>query len=150
MDEVGMWIGLKSNHVWSGLTLDLRVREDGPIEINEALRRAHRIIANVEPYYKSGEEAMAANNFALSFAKDYFFTFDVHSPTNISLYYELPGIPWYKRYLRHYTRGHKWNWRNLNSETHVCRMIELFFTLPQLSWMRCSSGSADEKTALES
>jgi hypothetical protein len=68
-----MWLGLKSNPVWSGLTLDLRVREDGPVEINEALARARRIIANVEPHYESGEEAMAANNFALSFAKDYFF-----------------------------------------------------------------------------
>jgi len=127
-----MWIGLKSNPVWSGLTLDLRVREDGPIEINEALRRAHRIIANVEPYYKSGEEAMAANNFVLSFAKDYFFTFDVHSPTNISLYYELPGLPWYKRFVRDCTRGRNWNGRDLESESRVYRMIELFFTLPRI------------------
>ena len=116
--------------MWSGLTLDLRVREDGPVEINEPLLRARRIIGTVQPHYESGEEAMATTNFVLSFAEDYFFSFDVHSPTDISLYYELPNIPWYKRFLRDYTRGRNWNSRNLKSETHVCRMIKLFFTLP--------------------
>ena len=127
-----MWIGLRSNPTWGGLTSDLRAREDGPVELDEALTRARRIIANVQPHYDSGEEAMAANNFALSFAWNYYFSFDVHSPTYIDLHYGLPTIRWYTRLLREYTqwRHFGWNWRTLTSEAEVCRMIELFFTLP--------------------
>jgi hypothetical protein len=124
---------LTSNPVWSGLTLDLRVRKGGPVDLDEALARARRVVLDVQPHYGSGEEAMAATNFALSFADDYFFEFDVHSRAHISLHYELPGIPWHARWLRDWAgffRGRFWNYRTLTSEGEMCRMIELFFTLP--------------------
>jgi hypothetical protein len=76
---------------------------------------------------------MAANNFVLPFADDHFFEFDVHSPNHISLHYELPGIPWHTSRLSDWAglfRGQFWNYRTLTSEAEMCRMIELFFTLP--------------------
>ena len=74
---------------------------------------------------------MAATNFTLSFADDYFFEFDVHSLTHIMLHYDLPTIRWYTRLRREYAHWRDvWNWRTLTSETEMCRMIELFFTLP--------------------
>jgi hypothetical protein len=109
---------------WYGFTPDLGPREDGPVTLKDALARAGRVIANLQPHYERAEDALAATFFGLSLAKGYFLEFSVNRRDSILMHFELPGAPWYRRLFRNTA-----NWRTLNSTHQVSQAIEHFFTL---------------------
>jgi hypothetical protein len=111
---------------WYGLTPQLQTRDDGPVTLEEALRRAQDCISRLQPHYASGEEALVATTFGLSHANEYFVEFCVHAPDEISLHFEIPNTPWYRALFR----GRRANWRTLHSSSEVSEAIRQFFTLP--------------------
>ena len=113
------------NPTWFGYTPDLRLREDGPVPLEDALRRASQVVAETRPYYQRGEDALVATTFGLSFAENHFVEFSVHQPDEIAMRFEVPGVPWYRRLFR----GRDWNLRTLRSPAEMSQAIEQFFTL---------------------
>ena len=113
------------NPTWFGFTRDLHLREDGAVTLDDALARARRVLAQVQPHYEWGEDALAATTFGLSVGTNYWVEFRVHQPNEISMHFEVPGIPWYRRLLR----GRRANWRTLRSFDEMAQAIRHFFTL---------------------
>ncbi len=113
------------NPTWFGFTRDLHLEEDGAVALDDALARAHRVLAQVQPHYERGEDALAATTFGLSFARNHWVEFSVHQQSEITMHFEVPGIPWYQRLFR----GRRANWRTLHSPDEMSRAITQFFTL---------------------
>jgi hypothetical protein len=85
--------------VWYTIDENLVTRDLHPVTLEEALDVVEKCVKGVRSSYESFEGFVAANMFGFYRSKDEFIEICVHSPSEISVKFELPRtqMPWIVR-----------------------------------------------------